>query len=148
VTKLRDPATIEGALQRCITHLGPQGIKAATGKSYRYALNWSDPDDPRQVSVALAVRLDAAMKAAGHSPPIHDAYADLLKTEAAGAGLTPMQAFLGVTAETGQLAQFIAAALEDGVISRAERSDIRDAAFNAIRRLRALILAIEEAAAV
>jgi hypothetical protein len=143
MTKLRDPASIEHAVLKCLGALGRQ-VEEITGKSERYIRMCSDPDEDRHIQVRDALALDAEMRRIGAGQPILDAYLALLgETPSGRAGACPRAAFLDVAVEVGELAKAVADAMADGMIDLAERRAITAVAHRLIDDVRLLVEAIE-----
>lgn len=83
VTKLRPPSSFELAITRIAGLIGFEEVARIAGRSDRAVRDWSDPDVDTLPSIAQALALDAAYRAAGGADhPIHQVYALRLDAEA------------------------------------------------------------------
>jgi hypothetical protein len=142
MTKAREPASIEHAILKSLSVLGSEAAGIA-GKSEQYLRMCSDPDDERQISVKVALKLDIATRLRGEGAPIAEAYGALLEQVPSGrAGKCPQLAFMQIAAELGPLAGSITDALADGLIDLSEEREILALGHEVMDRLRALMEAV------
>lgn len=84
MTKLRAPLSFEDGIDRIVGLLGRSAAAAAINAAERTLAAYSDPDDPRQIKIGDALRLDAAyQRAGGEGAPLYEAYALQLEVSAA-----------------------------------------------------------------
>lgn len=76
MTKLRAPISFEDGITRIAGHLGWAAAAAVIDQKERTLRAYSDPDDPRQIALRDALRLDQAyQRAGGDDAPLLDAFA-------------------------------------------------------------------------
>lgn len=140
MTKPRDPLSIEAAMLLCLRTLGHAEAASLCGKSESYLRQCSDPENARELSTGISLRLDGAMRALGRGQPIYDAYGALLEgSPSARAGQCLLTALASVSAQLGPLARTVSAALEDGTIDLRESREIAEEGYALIAQIRALI---------
>lgn len=142
MTKLYNPNTLCGAVQRALGLLGDAGAAEATGKSPSLVRAWADPDDDgHNIPAYQALALDAACKARGHGTPIADALARLLDDVALpSCAPPPLPAqMIAVTGDIGRLAETVGAAVSDDRLTAGEKQAICKAAVKAADALRLLV---------
>lgn len=84
MTKLRDPLTIEDALDRAIGDMTIAVASDATGRKPAYLRALSDPDKREQLTVIDAIKLDVAHhEAGGAGAPIYETIGRILKATCA-----------------------------------------------------------------
>lgn len=152
MTKLRDPGSIEEAVQQVLGVLGNDGVERVTGKTARFVRAWADPDDDaRQLPVHQAIALDAAMMVEGHNPPIITAIkAELDRRTDTGEHVvvSPQERLCEIMAEVGDVAEVVRASINPGsergaAQSPNERRRIAKQAHEAIAALAALLRDME-----
>lgn len=126
MTKPREAGSVEAAVFDCLRALGDNEAAALCGVSRGYLWQCSDPENPRCLRLDRALKLDAAMRAAGYGTPIFDACARQLSAAPSGrAGDCPMTAIAALTAELGVVAATVKEAWLDRLIDAAECRQIQ-----------------------
>ena len=69
MTKLRQPLSLEDALQLAIGVLGLNRVSLAAGRTETTVRAWTDPDKSKPLPAAAALAVDCAMVSEGHAPP-------------------------------------------------------------------------------
>ena len=138
--KPRHPVTFKGALTRILGQLGLTASNVVQ-RSDSLVRAWADPDRIEYPSVENALQLDIAMRHAFGTAPIFDVYRQLLDDATQGlahVAADPATRMLQATAEFGELAAGLAAALGDGRLTLDEARRLQRDAGEAIEKLTAL----------
>lgn len=131
MTKLRQPLSLEDALQMSIGVLGLNRVSLAVGRSEMTVRAWTDPDKDKSLTAAAALAVDCAMVAEGHAPPHLRVMTMQVEHARAGAHVAraPHLRLVDCLTTLGRVSQEISDAMrpdsEDGDrLSRAELSRI------------------------
>ena len=149
MTLYRSPGSIKGVLAEVIRQLTPEEIEAATGKKPGTFRQLSHPENDYQLDLDDAAFLDAALEVRGLPAAFGPLFEEMKREAAASIGdrrpsaLTVERGLVRVSAELGTLAHAIDRAVEDGVLTLAERREIATKAQRLIDAARAVRIAVE-----
>lgn len=149
MTLYRTPGSIKGVLAEVIRQLPAEEIEAATGKKSGTFRQLSHPENAYQLDLDDAAFLDAALEAHGLPAAFGPLFEEMKREAAASIGgrrpcaLTVERGLLRASAELGDLAHAIDRAVEDGVLTLAERREIATKAQSLIEAARIVRVAAE-----